>query len=302
MTTLLAYANGDWIPASELSIAVNDVGFLLGATVTERLRTFGGQVFRLQDHMGRMRRSLEIVGLDAAPIVDELTAAIPQFAAKNAGQIAAGDDWSISAFATPGVSGGGSGRPTVCVHGGPLQFQQWAAAYDRGLSALISDVRQVPDNCWPSELKCRSRMHYYLADAGAAKKKPGSRAILLDQDGYVAESTTANVVVYREHEGLSTPPDDHVLTGISLGVVHELAGKLGIPFMRRRITPDELHAADELMLASTSVCMLPVVECDGVKIGTGQPGGTFRRLVTAWGELVGLDVVAQARQFAARHN
>lgn len=300
MTTLLAYANGDWIPAGELSIAVNDVGFLLGATVTERLRTFNGQVFRVAEHLARMRRSLEIVGLDAAPIVDELATAIPQFVAKNAGQIAADDDWSITAFATPGISGGG--RPTVCVHGSPLQFQQWAGAYDQGLAAFVSDVRQVPDNCWPSELKCRSRMHYYLADSRAAKKRPGARAILLDQDGYVAESTTANILIYRDQEGISTPPDDHVLVGISLGVVHELAGRLGIPFMRRRLLPEELVAADEVMLASTSVCLLPVVECDGHQIGAGRPGPTFQRLLAAWAELVGLDVVAQARRYATRHN
>jgi branched-subunit amino acid aminotransferase/4-amino-4-deoxychorismate lyase len=246
-----------------------------------------------------MRRSLEIVGLDAGSIADELAAAIPLFVTKNAGQIAAEDDWWIAAFATPGVGGG---QPTVCVHGGPLAFHQWSAAYDQGLAAIVSDVRQVPDNCWPSELKCRSRMHYYLAETRAAKKQPGARAILLDQDGYVAESTTANVLIYREQEGISTPPDDHVLVGISLGVVHELAGRLGIPFMRRRITPEELHAADELMLASTSVCVLPVVECDAVKIGTGRPGVIFERLITAWSELVGVDVMAQAQRFATRHN
>jgi branched-subunit amino acid aminotransferase/4-amino-4-deoxychorismate lyase len=143
-------------------------------------------------------------------------------------------------------------------------------------------------------------MHYYLADKRAGQRQPGARAILLDQEGYVAESTTANVLIYREHEGLSTPPDDHVLVGISLGVVHELAGRLGIPFMRRRITPDELRSADEVMLASTSVCLLPVVECDGQKIGAGRPGPTFGRLLTAWGELVGVDIAAQARKFAAR--
>jgi branched-chain amino acid aminotransferase len=299
MTKLLAYSTGNWIPANELSIAVDDVGFLLGTTVTERLRTFAGQVFRLPEHLRRMRRSLEIIGLDAASITEELATAIPAFVAKNADQLAPGDDWSVNAFVTPGTSG--SGRPTICVHGWPLQFSQWAAAYDAGLSAAISDVRQVPDNCWPSELKCRSRMHYYLADQRAAQRKPGSRAILLDQEGYVAESTTANVVIYREQEGISTPPDDHVLVGISLAVVHELAGRLGIPFMRRRMLPDELHSADEVMLASTSVCLLPVVECDGQQIGAGRPGPTCARLLKAWGELVGIDVVGQAKKFAVRN-
>ena len=298
MNTLLAFANGNWIPANELTIAVDDVGFLLGATVTERLRTFGGQVFRLAEHLRRMQRSLAIVGLDAAAITDELARAVPEFVAKNAGQIAADDDWTINAFVTPGAIG--SGRPTICVHGWPLPLQQRVAAYEEGLPVVLSDIRQVPDNCWPSELKCRSRMHYYLADKQATAHKPGARAILLDQDGYVAESTTANVLVYREHEGLSTPPDDHVLVGISLGVVHELAGRLGIPFMRRRMTPDELRSADEVMLTSTSVCLLPVVECDGRRIGGGKPGPTFGRLLTAWGELVGLNVAAQAHKFSTR--
>jgi branched-subunit amino acid aminotransferase/4-amino-4-deoxychorismate lyase len=298
MNTLLGYANGNWIPASELKIAVNDVGFLLGATVTERLRTFGGRVFRLDEHVRRMHHSLEIVGLDAAAIEEELAQAITQFPAQNAGHIAPDDDWTIIAFATPGVSG--SGRPTFCVHGWPLRFGDWSAAYETGLAVVISDVRQVPDNCWPSELKCRSRMHYYLADRNAAAQKPAARALLLDQDGFVAEATTANVVLYRAHEGLSTPPDDHVLVGISLGVVRELADQLGIPFMRRRISPDELHSADEVLLTSTSICLLPVVSCDGSPIGAGQPGPTFARLLAAWGKLVGVDVAAQARKFAAR--
>ena len=298
MTSLLAYANGNWTAAEDLNIAVDDVGFLLGATITERLRTFRGQVFRLDQHLARMRRSLEIVGLDAAAITSEFAHAIPEFVAKNAAHLAVDDDWSITAFATPGLAG--RSRPTVCVHGGPLQFHQWADAYSQGLAAVFSDVRQVPDNCWPSELKCRSRIHYYLAEIHADRLKRGARAILLDQDGYVAESTTANVLIYRENEGLSTPPDDHVLVGISLGVVHELAGRLGIPFMRRRITPDELRSADEVMIASTSVCLLPVVECDGRRVGGGQPGPAFARLLAAWSELVGVDVAAQARKFAAR--
>ena len=298
MQSLVVYSNGNWIPSVELAVAVDDVGFLLGATITERLRTFGGRVFRLEEHLRRMRQSLKVVGLDGAAITAELAAAVPEFVAKNAGQIAAEDDWSIVAFATPGVAG--SGRPTVCVHGWPLRFGEWVDFYERGLAAVVSDVRQVPDNCWPSELKCRSRMHYYLADLRAKAKRPDARAILLDQEGYVAESTTANVLVYREEEGLSSPPDDHILVGISLGVVHELAGKLGIPFMRRRIAPAGLYESDEVMLASTSVCLLPIVECDGTRIGEGRPGPVFQQLLAAWSEMVGVDIAGQARRFATR--
>jgi branched-chain amino acid aminotransferase len=298
MDQTLAYFNGDWIPSTSLHITVDDVGFLLGATVTERLRTFRHQVFRLEQHLSRLRHSLEIVGLDVESIARQIAGAVPEFVASNRGRIDDDDDWSITAFATPGVTG--SGRPTVCVHGFPLLFQQWAEKYETGLPIVVSDIRQVPGECWPAELKCRSRMHYYLADRAAVAKRPGARAVLLDEDGLVAEATTANVLVYRADEGLVSPPREHILAGVSLGVVEELAAQLGIPFLMRPLTVDELRTADEAMLASTSVCLLPVVECDGNIIGDGKPGPVFRRLLAAWSELVGVDVADQARRCATR--
>jgi branched-chain amino acid aminotransferase len=326
METLQAYCNGAWVASDELAVAVDDVGFLLGVTVTERLRTFRGKIFRLDAHLKRMRRSLEIVGLDAAGIVDQVAAAVPELVARNRTHLAPDDDWAISAFATPGRTGTrptrhpadpapgkadrrvpavagcprvpgarGSGRPTVCVHGFPLPFHQWAGQYERGLPVVVSHVRQVPPNCWPPELKCRSRMHYYLADTRADAERPGARALLLDQDGNLGEATSANVLVYRKAEGLVSPPGEHILFGVSLGVVRELAGRLGVPFLERHLTVDELLAADEGMLASTSI-----VQCDGRPIGGGVPGPVYRRLLAAWSEMVGLDVADQARRFARR--
>jgi branched-subunit amino acid aminotransferase/4-amino-4-deoxychorismate lyase len=298
MESLWAYFNGEWIPSSELRIGVDDLGFLLGASVTERVRSFRGQVFRLEEHMRRLRRSLEIVGLDAQSITSQVAAAVPEFISRSGHQIAEDDDWSIVAFVTPGVAGGG--RPTVCVHGYPLQFGLWAGQFESGVRVVVSDVRQIPPDCLPPELKCRSRMHFYLADRRAAERQPGARAILLDEDGYVAEASTANVLVYREGEGLVSPPPEHILFGVSVHVVQELAAKLGLPFKTRPLTIEELQSAGEAMLTSTSVCLLPIVECDGRAIGDGRPGPTYRRLLNAWSELVGLDVAAQARQFANR--
>jgi branched-subunit amino acid aminotransferase/4-amino-4-deoxychorismate lyase len=298
MDTTWACLNGDWIADRDLRIAVDDVGFLLGATVTERLRTFRGQVFRLEEHLRRLRHSLKIVGLEVEAIATQVARQVPEFVVRNRGLLADEDDWSIAAFVTPGVSG--SGRPTICVHGFPLQFEKWAERYEAGLPVVISDVRQIPPACWPPELKCRSRMHYYLADRAADAAQPGARAVLLDEDGFIAEATTANVVVVRGGEGLVTPPDAHILPGVSLGVVHELAAASGLPFVSRPLRVEEFKSADEAMLCSTSVCLLPVVECDGQQIGDGRPGPIFRRLLSAWSALVGVDIAEQARQFAAR--
>ncbi|HVT29207.1 MAG TPA: aminotransferase class IV, partial [Lacipirellulaceae bacterium] len=281
-----------------LYISVDDAGFLLGATVTERLRTFRRQVFRLNEHLARLRHSLAIVGLDSDAITDRVATAIPEFIRRNQSLIDDGDDWSIVAFATPGVAS--AALPTVCVHGYPLPFRTWASQYESGLPVVVSRIRQMPSNCLPPELKCRSRMHFYLADREAASRRPGARAILLDQDGFIAEATTANVVVFRDGEGLVSPPRDHILAGVSLDVIKELAAQIGVPFVMRRLRLEEFCSSHEAMLASTSICVLPVVECNGRAIGNGTPGPIFRRLLAAWSEMASLDIADQARRYSNR--
>ena len=292
-----AYFSGQWIEDRQLSIPVGDLGFLMGVTATERLRTFRGRVFRQAEHMARMRRSLEIVGMDADAITDELDSAVSEFIERNGGLIDEGDDWSIAAFATPGD---GRGRPTTCVHGNPLPFGDWANQFATGAALRTSDHRQTPGNCWPPELKCRSRMHYYLADQQARSLQPGARALLLDQEGFVGEASTANVVAYYEAEGVVSPRMEKVLPGVSVAVVRQLCDKQGIGFAERDLTIEEFRQADEVWLCSTSICLLPVVQCDGEPIGAGKPSPNYRRMLSVWNDLVGLDIAEQARAMAKR--
>lgn len=295
-----AYHNGEWIDEQALSISVADPGFALGVTVTERLRTFAGRVWRQPDHVTRLRRSVEIVGIDPA-VVDELDAAIKEWVRRHeplrlaATVASAEDDWAVVAFATPGVGG----QPTRCVHGFPLRFGDWADEYTDGVGVWVSGHRQTPATCWPPELKCRSRMHYYLADREARAAEANARAVLLDQDGHVGEASTANVVVYRREEGVVSPILAKVLPGVSVAVLRELAESESVPFVERDLTVDELCSADEVWLTSTSTCVLPVVRCDGQPIGAGSPGSVFRQMLDAWSRAVGLDIAAQATARAA---
>lgn len=294
MPQRIAYFCGKWIAERDLAIGIDDLGFTLGVTVTERLRTFGGQVYRKRQHLERMARSLEVIGLDPQPLVTELDGAIDEYLVRHRDQWRPGDDWAIILFVTPGRGEG----PTVCVHGMPLPFADWAAQYAAGVTLEVSSHRQVPPNCWPADLKCRSRMHFYLADVEARRRTPGARALLLDQEGFVGEASTANVVAWFPDRGLVTPRFDKVLPGVSMGVVEELAREQGIPFTQGDMTLEEFVAADEIWLASTSVCMLPVVACGGQTIGAGTPGPRFNELLAAWSERVGVDIAAQARAAA----
>ena len=298
MTETLAYLNDRWVPCTALSLPIDDLGFLLGATVVERMRTFSGSIFRLDDHLHRLRRSLEIVGWDTETICQQVAEACSGFLRHNPALAQDGDDCYLVVFVTPGQTADAS-NPTVCIYGHPLPFHSWAKQYTSGVEAAIVDIRQVPAECWPAELKCRSRMHYYLADQQAHARSPGAKAVLLDQDGYVGEGTTANIVAYYQDRGLVTPPRSKVLPGVSQQVLFELADALQVPHSEADLLPEQLAAADEAFLTSTSSCLLPIVRVDGQPLGTGKPGPMAQRLLHAWSELVGVDIAAQAGRFAA---
>ncbi len=303
MSEPLAFWNGRLVPESQVSLSIYDQGFLLGITVSERLRTFGGQLFQLDRHLQRLQHSLQIVQVDAGFTRQQLSEAANQLVGHNHRLLEAGDDLGLSLFVTPGktlpLDQTATPSPTVVMHTYPLPFHQWRHLYHRGQALVVSETRQVPVNCWPSELKCRSRMHYYLADCEAARRQPGARALLLDQDGFVSEASTANVLLY-DRQRLLSPPLERILPGVTIGVVSELADRLQIGLEYRDLMVDDVLAADEVILCSTSPCVVPVVEVNGQRIGSGAPGGCFQNLLQQFNQLVGLDLEAQAVQFAQR--
>ncbi len=300
-----AYLNGDYVPASRAVVSVADRGFVQGATVAEQLRTFGGQLFRLEAHIDRLFRSLAIVGVAPELNGDQFARIAQELVARNHPLLTAEDDLGLAMFVTPGpyaamTDGRIARNPTVGMHTFPLRFDLWAGKYASGESLATTDVEQVSARCWPPELKCRSRMHYYLADREAQARYPDSRALMLDEDGFVTETTSANLVIYKEKRGLVTPPAERILPGISLAVLLELAEQLDIAWSERELTPADVAAADEAFLTSTSMCMLPVTRFNGLPIGRGTPGPVCEKFLAAWSDLAGLDIVGQARQFSAR--
>jgi len=299
-----AFLDGQFIPADQAAVPVWDAGFVLGTTVTEQIRTFGGEPFRLAEHLDRLERSLEIVGVESPLSRSELERTARELVRRNHALVDPADDLGLSLFVTPGafatLAEGRPARPLVGMYTYRLPFGQWADKYEQGQRLVTTDVRQVPADCWPPELKCRSRMHYYLADRRANQIEPGARALMLDQEGCVLETTTANVVVVRGSQGIVSPPQAEILPGISVAVIRELADRLHLPWCEQMLRPHDLTEADEVLLASTSICVLPVVRFNGRAIGDGRPGPTYRRLLASWSDLVGLDVAAQARRFARR--
>ncbi len=304
----VAFLNGRWIQASAAAVPVTDAGFVLGATVTEQLRTFRGEVFHLADHLDRLYQSLQIIDLPLPMHRDQVADTVCELVSRNMAHTAPGDDMGVSIFVTPGLypayaaceNSESADSPNLCMHTYPLPFHLWVKKYRDGQSLVTTGIEQVPQKCWPAELKCRSRMHYFLADRRAAAIEPHARALLLDAQGRVTETSTANLLIYRKAEGLISPPPTMILHGISLSATADLARQLDIPWVERELSIDDVASADEVLLTSTPLCLLPVTRLNGQPIGDGKPGPIFERLLQAWSLRVGVDIIAQAEQFAQR--
>lgn len=296
----LVSLNGQLIPASQASLKIYDAGVVLGATVTEMTRTFRHQPFRLEEHVARLFRSLKYVRLDIGLTQDQLVTASRELLANNTQLIASDDELGLIHFVTAGEYGsyvavpGTPVRtgPTVCIHTFPLPFALWAERVKSGAHVVTPSIRHVPPQCYDPKMKYRSRMHYYLADQEARLADPQALALLLDLDGNVTETSGANFLIV-ENGTIVSPTLRNTLPGISRATVIELAEKLGILFVERDIQVFSVMNADEAFLASTPYCLCPVTKINGVTIGDGQPGAIYRRLMSAWNELLGFDIAGQ---------
>ena len=112
----------------------------------------------------------------------------------------------------------------------------------------------------------------------------------------MSEASTASVLMYRQDEGLVSPPVGKVLRSVSADYLRGLATNLKIPCAHREIAPDELVSADEVLLTSTSPCVHPVTVINDQPIANGRPGPVFQRLLTAWSDRVGVNIQQQAEQ------
>ena len=300
-----AYVNGQWLLASQASIGLTDAGFVLGVTVTEQLRTFAGRLFRLEEHLDRLERSLAITGISPGHSRAELGQIAERLAAENHALLPVGRDLGLAILVTPGPYGsfaGQAGRPTLVLHTYPLAFGRWAAKYRTGEMLAATTIEMVSERSWPAELKCRSRMHYYLADLEAGRSHPGARAVLCDGAGNVRETAVANVLMVQSKQGrvtLVSPPRGTVLPGISLAAAVDLARQNGWQFEERDFTVEALASTDEVLLTSTPWCILPATRFQDRAIGTGAPGPVFTELMADWSHSVGLDVIAQADSAAS---
>lgn len=295
------YLNDRFVPASEAHLKIYDLGIILGATVTDFTRTYRHQPFRLEDHVARFFHSCRYVELAPPGPPDEIVRLSRELFERNVAALDAHEELGLVHFITPGESplyAGSAGlagdtKPTFVMHTFPLPFHLWKHYYTEGAHVVTPSIRHVPPQCVDPKIKCRSRMHWWLADNQTHRVDPRAVSLCLDLDGNVTETSGANFLIARSGQVVSPSPR-HILPGVSLRTVRELCDELGIVFTQMDLQPYDVVTADEAYLASTPFGLGPVTRINGIPIGTGKPcGPMFQRLAAAWSQRVGLDIVDQ---------
>jgi len=300
-TEPLAYLRGQLLPVSQAHIAIFDAAVVLGATVTDFTRTFHQQPFRLEDHAERFYRSATYARIKPPIPLEETLRLSREIITHNAALLRPDQELGMVYFMSPGeftVYAGSAGgqsfmMPTFCIHTFPLHFNLWRHYYTEGVHAVVPPTRHVPPQCVSPKAKNRSRLHWWIADQESHEVDPKAVSLLLDLDGNITETGGSNFIMVRRGTVISPQPR-HILWGISLETVRELCGDLGIPFQTEDLQIYDVANADEAMLASTPYCLAPVTRINGLTIGQGTTDGPiFSRLIAAWGERVGVDLLQQ---------
>jgi branched-chain amino acid aminotransferase len=171
--------------------------------------------------------------------------------------------------------------------------------FDEGINAVITSQRAIPASLLEPKVKNRSRLHYMMANVEAGQMKGKNNwALLLDPDGFIAEGTGDNFFIVKDGI-IYTPEPRNILRGISRDYIFELSKELGLECIEKNIEPFDVYQADEAFMTGTPFSMLPVLRLNSLNIGDGKVGPVFSKLIDRWNKNVGVDIVAQIKDWDA---
>lgn len=255
MTSSLAVINGQFVPAETVHLPITDPGITHGAMVTDVCRTYGGRLFRYDDHLVRFFRNCAACFIP----VNCSRNVLADWAQKLIESNSPSGDVLLNTFATP---------TSLILRTLPLDV----ARYAHGVHLWPTPAHPAVSGLLPPTIKHRNRFHWFIAERLAP---PGQLPVTTDERGHLLETAVGHVLMVRQGIVLA-PPRETVLDGISLLVVRELCAGEGIVIQEQRLTLD----ADEALLCGTAFG-LAAVRAIGERVYP-NPGPITRRLMTAW--------------------
>ncbi|MCP3978196.1 MAG: branched-chain-amino-acid transaminase [bacterium] len=289
---MLIYLNGKLVPKEEAKVSVYDHGLLYGDGVFEGIRVYEGNIFRLREHIERLYESARTIMLEIPMSLEKMIEATVETVAANGRK-----DGYIRLVVSRGVGDLGIDPancdvPTVIiiVDGIALYPPEF---YDTGISLITASTRRIPLECLDPRIKSLNYLNNIQAKI-EARRAGVPEAIMLNQNGRVAECTADNLFVIKDGKLLTPDVTEGALPGITRATVLELGKQIGYEPQETRLGLHDLYNAEECFLTGTGAEIVPVINVDGRGIGDGTPGAGTGRLLRAFRELIVTDGVAVA--------
>jgi D-alanine transaminase len=275
----LCYLNGEYLPLAEAKVPVLDRGFIFGDGIYEVVPVYGRRLFRFDEHMARLERSLARVRI-INPLARD--AWLERCRRLVAGSPA--EDQLVYLQVTRGVAPRDhvmplGVEPTVFMMANPMKP---ATAEQRHQGVPCITAR---DFRWErGDIKSTSLLGNVLARQMSADRD--AVETIMFRDGFLTEAAASNVWVVHEGALLGPPKSERVLEGIRVELLRELCEECGIAYNLRPIPEADVLAADEVLLSSATKEVLPVTRIDGEAVGhgalRGKPGPVYARLYEAY--------------------
>ena len=264
------YIDGQFVDAEDAKISVFDHGLLYGDGIFEGIRLYQGCVFRLDEHLERLEFSAKAILLNMPWSRQELSDIVCESCRLN-GLV----DGYIRLVVTRGKGNLGLSPkscvvPTLVVIADRLSLYP-PEYYEEGLKIITVPTRRVNSAALSPGVKSLNYLNNIMAKM-EADQLGYIEALMLNDQGYIAECTGDNVFIVRKGILFTPPFYAGALKGVTREVVLEIAGSLGVPVVQENLTRYDIWVADECFLSGTAAEVIPVVEVDSRSIGAGKPG------------------------------
>jgi branched-chain amino acid aminotransferase len=281
------YINGKFLDQADAKISVFDHGFLYGDGIFEGIRLYSGCIFRLEEHLERLEYSAKAILLDLPWTRKQISDATCESCRVNGLK-----DGYIRLVVSRGVGSLGlspksCATPQLIIIADKIQLYP-PEFYEQGLKIITVPTRRCNPAALPPTIKSLNYLNNILAKI-EAQNLGFHEAIMLNDQGYIAECTGDNL--FLVHKGkLFTPPfSAGALSGITRGAVLDIAKKLKMPVEEKNLTRYDAWIADEIFITGTAAEVVSIIEMDGRVIGSGKPGPAAKKITAEFKRLVKKD-------------
>jgi len=253
-----------------------------GDAVWEGLRLYHGRIFRLDEHLARLRRSAQALAFTQIPADEEIIAEIRRTLAANRMT----DNVHIRLTLSRGVKVTSGMDPRLNQSGPTLIVlpEHKPPVYDdSGITLITSSVRRPTPDTLDPKIHHNNLLPSILAKV-EANVAGADDAVMLDHRGFVAETNATNIFLVAADQ-LGTPSTAACPEGITRQTVLDLAAQAGIETVVGDFSLTQLYTADELFVTGTMGGLTPVLSLDGRRVGTGHPGPVTTKLAALFSDL-----------------